>query len=155
MHAIRNGAYGYQHVNVADQRRDPNSLMDWMERMIRVRKETPEIGWGDFRIIDTGCNEVLAIRYDWRNNHTLVLHNFSADPVDLRLAPHTIGDGAEEGAPLINILSKNHSFLEEEEDGRYSIQLEPYGYRWFRVGGFDGRLLKMAQRPPSTTSSQP
>jgi hypothetical protein len=33
--------------------------------------------------------------------------------------------------------------------------MEPYGYRWFRVGGFGGRLLKMAHRPPDTTSSQP
>ncbi|NUQ28209.1 MAG: trehalose synthase [Acidobacteriaceae bacterium] len=151
---IRAGAYGYQHINVADQRRDPNSLMDWMERMIRIRKETPEIGWGDFRIIDTGRSQILGIRYDWRGNHTLVLHNFSADPIELRLAPGTIGDGAEaeEGVPLINILSKDHSFLEEDADGRYCIQMEPYGYRWFRVGGFDERLLKMAHRPPSTTS---
>jgi hypothetical protein len=35
-------------VNVAAQKRDPKSLMDWTERMIRMRKEVPEIGWGDF-----------------------------------------------------------------------------------------------------------
>src|SRR4051812_37520353 len=45
---ISDGPYGFQHVNVASQRRDPNSLMNWMERMIRMRKEAPEIGWGDF-----------------------------------------------------------------------------------------------------------
>ncbi len=48
---IDKGPYGYHHVNVAKQRRDPNSMLNWTERMIRMRKEVPEIGWGDFTII--------------------------------------------------------------------------------------------------------
>ena len=53
-------------VNVAEQRRDPNSLLNWTERMIRMRKECPEIGWGDFAVLRTTAPEVLALRYDWR-----------------------------------------------------------------------------------------
>src|ERR1700732_4449280 len=56
---IAEGPYGFEHVNVAAQKRDPNSLMDWTERMIRMRKEVPEIGWGDFSILGTGKPEVL------------------------------------------------------------------------------------------------
>jgi maltose alpha-D-glucosyltransferase / alpha-amylase len=41
--------YRYEHVNVAKQRRDPNSMLNWTERIIRIRKEVPEIGWGDFK----------------------------------------------------------------------------------------------------------
>jgi hypothetical protein len=37
---------GYEKVNVADQRRDQDSLLNWMERLIRRRRECPEIGWG-------------------------------------------------------------------------------------------------------------
>ena len=47
------GPYGFEHVNVAKQRRDPNSLLNWTERIIRMRKEVPEIGWGDFAVIAT------------------------------------------------------------------------------------------------------
>src|ERR1700721_3218367 len=65
---ISGGAYGFEHVNVAQQRRDPNSLMNWMERMIRMRKEVPEIGWGNFTVLQTRTAEVLALRYDWRKN---------------------------------------------------------------------------------------
>ena len=61
---ISDGPYGFQHVNVADQRRDPNSLLNWMERIIRMRKEVPEIGWGDFSFVATGTPEVLAMQYD-------------------------------------------------------------------------------------------
>src|ERR1700756_3739362 len=57
---ISGGPYGFEHVNVAQQRRDANSLLNWMERMIRMRKEVPEIGWGDFSILDTRTPEVLA-----------------------------------------------------------------------------------------------
>jgi maltose alpha-D-glucosyltransferase/alpha-amylase len=45
---VAEGPYGFEHVSVAAQMREPNSLMDWTERMIRMRKEVPEIGWGDF-----------------------------------------------------------------------------------------------------------
>ena len=45
---ISGGAFGFEHVNAANQRRDPNSLLNWTERIIRMRKEVPEIGWGDF-----------------------------------------------------------------------------------------------------------
>jgi maltose alpha-D-glucosyltransferase/alpha-amylase len=51
---ISDGPYGFQHANVADQRRDPNSLLNWMERIIRMRKEVPEIGWRQFRCVHPG-----------------------------------------------------------------------------------------------------
>src|SRR5947209_1308644 len=63
---ISDGPYGYEHLNVAEQRRNPDSLMNWMERMIRMRKEAPEIGWGEFAFLRAGTNEVLAMRYTWR-----------------------------------------------------------------------------------------
>ena len=53
-------------------------MLNWTERIIRMRKEVPEIGWGDFKVLDTGDNSVLAMRYDWRNNSVLFLHNFAA-----------------------------------------------------------------------------
>src|SRR5437762_11770737 len=41
---IDKGPYGYQHVNAAIQRRDPKSMLNWTERIIRMRKEVPKIG---------------------------------------------------------------------------------------------------------------
>ena len=72
--------YGYKSVNVADQRRDPNSLLNWTERIIRTRKECAEIGWGDWTILDRVPDSVLAIRYDWNDRSTIVLHNFADAP---------------------------------------------------------------------------
>ena len=103
---ISGGPYGFEHVNVADQRRDPNSLLNWMERIIRMRKEVPEIGWGDFTMLRTGTPEVVAIRYDWRNNSVVVVHNLSAIPREVWL---DIGMESPERLPLVNLLSNDHS----------------------------------------------
>ena len=127
---ISGGAYGFEHVNVAQQRRDPNSLMNWMERMIRMRKEAPEIGWGQFSILQTRTPEVLAIRYDWRNNSVLVVHNFSATAREVRLEV-----GVEDSDCLVNLLSRENS--DPDASGEHCLILEPYGYRWFRIGGLD------------------
>jgi maltose alpha-D-glucosyltransferase/alpha-amylase len=127
---ISTGAYGYEHVNVAAQRRDPNSLLNWMERIIRMRKEVSEIGWGDFEVLRTGVHEVLAIRYDWRENSVVVVHNLSANPCEVRFS---VGLTGKESRRLVNLLSTDHSFA--DESGKHRILLEPYGYRWYRAGG--------------------
>ena len=67
--SISDPIYGYQRVNVEAQRRDPQSLVNWIERKIRMRKECPEISWGDWRILDPGTSGVLVMRYDWRRPH--------------------------------------------------------------------------------------
>jgi maltose alpha-D-glucosyltransferase / alpha-amylase len=134
---ISQGPYGFEHVNVAAQKRDPNSLMDWTERMIRMRKEVPEIGWGDFSIIPTGKPEVLAIRYDWRDNSVLFVHNLSAVPTEVEF-----GSAAKVDGQLVNLLASDHST--PDASGKHCILLEPYGYRWFRIGGLD-YLLKRTE----------
>jgi maltose alpha-D-glucosyltransferase/alpha-amylase len=130
------GPYGFEHVNVAEQRRDPDSLLNWMERIIRMRKEVPEIGWGDFSFISAQAKEVLIMRYEWRNNAVLFVHNLSGLP---REVSFSVTNEQEEACSLINLLSDNHS---QPIDGdRHRILLEPYGYRWYRVCGLD-YLLK-------------
>jgi maltose alpha-D-glucosyltransferase/alpha-amylase len=136
MPVISGGPYGFEHVNVAAQRRDPNSLMNWMERIIRMRKETPEIGWGDFSFISPQAADVLIIRYESRNNSVVCVHNMSPVPREISFSVNT---GQREGCSLINLLSDDHS--QPTNSDRHQILLEPYGYRWYRVCGLD-YLLK-------------
>ena len=133
---VSDGPYSFERVNVAQQRRDPNSLLNWMERIIRMRKEIPEIGWGDFVVLDSGCAEVLALRYNWRNNAVVVVHNFANEERTVTLQPHAAEepDAEHRDDLLVNVLSDDHS---RAPRGRHTITLEPYGYRWYRVGGLD------------------
>ncbi|ACC74320.1 alpha-amylase family protein [Paraburkholderia phymatum] len=134
---ISGGPYGFERVNVATQRRDPNSLLNWMERMIRMRKEVPEISWGDFEVLRTSRSDVLALCYHWRNNSVLFLHNFAAKACTVKFRS---GCNEPVGCPLINLLSDDHS--QPGDDGRHAVVLEPYGYRWYRVGGLDYLLTR-------------
>jgi maltose alpha-D-glucosyltransferase/alpha-amylase len=134
---ISSGPYAFEHVNVAEQRRDPNSLLNWMERIIRMRKEVPEIGWGDFTFISAQAKEVLVMRYEWRNNSVICVHNLSSLPREVEFA---VSSNQGEACMLVNLLSDNHS---QPVDGdKHRILLEPYGYRWYRVGGLDYLLRR-------------
>jgi len=80
------------------------------------------------------------MRYDWRNNAVLCMHNLSAEP---REAIFSIRAEGEDSSTLVNLLSEDHSYP-EKKGGKHRILLEPYGYRWFRIGGLD-YLLRRAE----------
>jgi maltose alpha-D-glucosyltransferase/alpha-amylase len=130
---ISDGPYGYVKVNAASQRRDPESFLNWTERMIRMRKEVPEFGWGDYSVVDVKQPGILALRYDWRNNGVLAVHNLRDEAVQIEL-----GLDRGRGMTLTNLLTGDHS--EANARGRHRIVMEPYGYHWYRMGGL-GYLL--------------
>ena len=107
-----------------------------------MRKEVPEIGWGEFTRLRTGTPAVLAMCYEWRKNAVLFVHNLSAQPREVRIAPGA--KGSHEGV-LVNLLSEDHS--KSDRDGIHFLLLEPYGYRWFRVGGLDYLLRRPVAGP--------
>ena len=130
---IDDDTYGYRTLNVARQRRDNDSLLNWTERMIRGRKECPEISWGHFEVLRTNVSEVLALRYDWRETSIVTLHNFSRSRQMVKLpaeqARHRL---------LVEVFDDRHS--KAHADGVHRIELAPYAWRWFRVGGIDTAL---------------
>src|SRR6266513_316257 len=137
---IDKGPYGYEHVNAAKQRRDPNSMVNWTERIIRMRKEVPEVGWGDFTVIPTRDPAVLVMRYDWRNNWVLFVHNFDAKPLEVTFSVGLDGDNAGYGKLLVTLLAEDHS--RADGSGKHRLVIEAYGYRWYRVGGLDYLLRR-------------
>jgi maltose alpha-D-glucosyltransferase/alpha-amylase len=136
---ISGGPYGFEHINAAEQRRHDNSLLNWTERVMRMRKEVPEIGWGDFTVLPSRDPAILIIRYDWRNNSVVFIHNLGAVPREISFA---VGQEDERNEILSTLLSQDHSRV--AEDGKHHLVLEGYGYRWFRAGGL-GYLLRRSE----------
>jgi maltose alpha-D-glucosyltransferase/alpha-amylase len=66
----------------------------------------------------------------------LFVHNLDEKPREVSFA---VGLPGKAGRLLVNLLSEDHS--EAHERDRHTLVLEPYGYRWYRVGGLD-YLLK-------------
>jgi maltose alpha-D-glucosyltransferase/alpha-amylase len=126
---VTDSRFGPDRVNVASQRRDPRSLLNWMERAIRTRKELPELGWGTWKVLDTDQPGVLAHRCDWHGQAVLVLHNLGPKPVQVLLE---LGDEVEAGRQLAELLADQR--YEPAETGQ-SLALDGLGYRWLRPPG--------------------
>ena len=124
---VHEGGFAYQHVNVADQRRDPGSLLNVIERLVRTRKESPEIGWGAWALLDAKAPTVLAHCCEWRGQSLLALHNLSREPamVTLDLTQYQCDH-------LIDLLDDQQPSPVQE--GCFETRLPGYGYRWYRLG---------------------
>lgn len=124
---VHEGGFAYEHVNVANQRRDPASLLNVVERLIRTRKESPEVGWGSWTVLDAHAPTVFAHYCEWRGQALLALHNLSREPTMVRL------DLAQYQCDhLIDLLDDQES--PPVEEGCFETRLPGYGYRWYRIG---------------------
>jgi maltose alpha-D-glucosyltransferase / alpha-amylase len=129
---VDDDTFGYRRVNVAEQRRDPESLLNWTERRIRMRKECPELSWGDFVVLRTEAPDVLVLRYDFRGVSMVTVHNFASRRQTVAVDPKTEGANL-----LVDVFDDNHS---RSENGTHRLTLGPYGHRWYRVGAADNAL---------------
>ncbi|MEP0879385.1 alpha-amylase family protein [Funiculus sociatus GB2-M2] len=121
---ISEGEYGYKEVNVAQEQRDPSALINWIERLVRIRKQCPEFGSGTLRILETNDSCVFAHCCAWGDLAVIALHNLADHDCTVTLKStdyeelfDLFGDRPYES------LNRDHK----------TIRLSPYGYRWFRV----------------------
>jgi maltose alpha-D-glucosyltransferase / alpha-amylase len=124
---VTDGPFGPDRVNVAEQRRDPQSLLNWMERAIRARKELPELGWGTLQVLETDQPAVLAHRCDWLGRGILVVHNLGRERVQVSVE---LGDGDGVEGRMAEVIADQA--YEPATPGR-PLALEGYGYRWLRL----------------------
>jgi len=127
---IDDDKHGFRCINVADQRREPESLLNWVERRIRARKEFAEIAWGACSVITTSTPGVLVLRYDYRSTALVTVHNFKPTEQQVHFDV-----GHPDGHLLCDVFDEDHSRV--GEDGQHHITIRPYGHTWFHVGGPD------------------
>jgi maltose alpha-D-glucosyltransferase/alpha-amylase len=119
------GEYGPDSISVAAQQTDPESLLNWFERLIRLRKAAPEVGWGEYRVLDGGDDAVLVLEYRWGERTTITVHNLAAKattvsiPVDA--TARTLHDRYATAPPIA------------AKKGAATVKVAAHGYRWFGV----------------------
>src|SRR5262245_6835157 len=121
---VRGGEFGYETVNVSAQQRDPGSMLNWLERMMRLRTRSPEFGDAACEWLDTRNPAVLAHCCSGEQSSVIAVHNLSgkAQNVQIRLSRTIEG--------LFDLLHNR----EHEIDGSLKLKLKPYGYVWLREG---------------------
>jgi len=124
---VQGGPFGYERLNVQRQREDPGSFLNWMERLIRTRREWPEIGWGAWRILPAGDDAVLALAMQWQGSDVVSLHNMAARQATVQLKlpgspdrpwQHILGPRMRGRGPRV-------------EGAALDLTLGPHGYHWF------------------------
>jgi maltose alpha-D-glucosyltransferase/alpha-amylase len=93
-----------------------------MERVISIRKECIEFGYGNYEIIQADHPGVVAHASHYKSGIALAVHNLTEEPVTVTLEKYF------------------EHLIEYFEDQKYEpvsektkqLQLGPFGYRWFR-----------------------
>ncbi|MER6189839.1 alpha-amylase family protein [Streptomyces cyaneofuscatus] len=121
------GAFGPKRVNVHDQAYDADSLLGRMRTLIERYRETPELAWGTYEVLDADDPGVLAHISSLPEGAVLAVHNFSDRAVT---AAMTV-PGLKGGRLLTDVFTG--STVKSAAGGLVRTELEPYGYRWLRV----------------------
>jgi maltose alpha-D-glucosyltransferase/alpha-amylase len=137
---IMDPLYGYQAVNVEAQERDRHSLLNWLKRMLAVRREHRAFGRGTQRFLRPANRTILAYLREHDGEAILCVANLArtAQAVELGLAEF-------EGCTPIE-LSGGAAFPKVGQLP-YLLTLPPYGFSWF--------LLSRDADAPDWASSAP
>ena len=122
--AVMDPIYGYQAVNVEAEQNKANSLLNWMRRMVSVRKQRRAFGRGSFTFLYPHNRKILAYVREQDGERILCVYNLSrqAQAVEVDLSPWR-------GAVPIE-LTGGESFP-PAGDLPYMLTLPAYGFFWF------------------------
>ena len=116
--------YHYQAINVEAQQRSPTSLLNWLRRMIRVRKKYPVFGRGTLQFVPCENRRVVAYLREYQDQAVLIVNNLSAFAQPVALELH-----AYQGRIPIELVG-NHAFPPIGEHP-YFLSLGPHSFFWF------------------------
>ncbi|HYZ15991.1 MAG TPA: maltose alpha-D-glucosyltransferase [Candidatus Acidoferrum sp.] len=124
--AVTDPTYGYQAVNVESQARTPSSLLNWMRRIIAVRKASPVFGRGTLTLLYPANRHVLAFLREYEDDTILVVANLApnAEAVQLDLS-------AFAGRTPFEMLGSTP--FPPITTASYTVTLAPYGFYWFSL----------------------
>ncbi len=143
---IMDAIYGYEAVNVEAQARDPSSLLNWMRRMLAVRKGSKAFGRGRLSFLSPGNRKILAYLREYGDEAILCVANLgrSAQPVELDLARHR-------GRVPVEMMGR--TAFPPIGELPYLLTLPACGFYWFRlatdieVPSWHAELLASEERP--------
>lgn len=118
------GLYGYESINVETQLRDPHSLLNWMRRMLAVRRQHRVLGRGSLQFLYPRNRKILAYLRSYDSTDILCVANLShaTQAVELDLASF------KDRVPVEMLGGTPFPTVGELP---YLLTLPPYGFYWF------------------------
>ena len=130
------GSFSPEHVNVADQRNDPDSLLNFIRLLTTRYRACPELGWGRFEVLEQPHAQVLAHQLTWDDAGLVAVHNLGPSAVTLPLRV----TGTDAVCELVDLLQPGMTPLDRK--GECELSLDGYGYRWLRITRPGDRRLR-------------
>jgi maltose alpha-D-glucosyltransferase/alpha-amylase len=123
---VSNAVFGYQAINVESQQRNPTSLLNWLRRLIEVRKQARIFGRASIEFLKPDNHRVLAFTRTLGRETILVVSNLAgtAQAVDLDLSRL---------AGAIPIEMFGGSVFPRIGTAPYIMMMGPYDFYWFRL----------------------
>lgn len=103
--------------NVTEQRKDANSLLNYVRNAMNLRNACPEIARGTTELVDTGDSDLCYMKRTWNGNTVTIVLNLSKEPKTISLDADVLC-----GTLDANIKSGNGIFYEEGV-----LSLDPWG----------------------------
>ena len=123
---IMDAIYGYQAINVEAQQRDSSSLLNWMRRMISVRKSHNAFGRGELTFLYPTNRKILAFIREYEGQNLLCVFNLarSAQAVELDLSDYR---------GTVPVEMTGNSAFPSIGELPYMLTLPAYGFYWFQL----------------------
>ena len=123
---ITDPVYGYAAVNVEAQERSPFSLLNWMKRLIALRKQHAVFGRGAIEFLPAQNRKILAYVRRLGDETVLCVANLSrtVQPVELDLSRFR-------GLSPVEMLGQTE--FPRIGDQPYFLSLGAYAFNWFKL----------------------
>ncbi|MBP2302862.1 maltose alpha-D-glucosyltransferase [Azospirillum picis] len=144
--AVLDPIYGFMAVNVEAQARNPSSLLNWMKRLVAVRKQRQSFGRGSFSLLYPGNRKVLSyircLETEAGEEIVLCVANLSrsAQAVELDLKSF-------KGRIPVELLGR--TVFPPVGDLPYLLTLPAYGFYWFALTA-EAELPSWHEAPPES-----
>jgi maltose alpha-D-glucosyltransferase / alpha-amylase len=118
------GEFDYRKINVANQQKSPDSFFNWMSRLIMVRKQCAQLGYGEWEVIKCKNQHIMVIMCRWKNDSILTIHNFSGEEQEFTI----------EEVDKLNLYVELFSSCKYDKIEKITenLKVEAFGYRWFK-----------------------
>ncbi len=123
---IESGTFSFQRVNVADQAKDSSSLLNWMKRVLHIRKKYPAFGRGDLTLLAPQNPAILAYVRTYKNDVILILNNLSPDPQATNINLSTY-----DCTKMVDLFTQKT--LTQHTSPVWNFNLEGYSYHWLKL----------------------
>ena len=114
------GERSYQHINVASQIVDKDSLFHAISRMVNIRKQHHTFGRGSMEWVITENPALAVYTRKYQDETLLIINNLSG-------SPQTTSLPVEHHAPYIDLISNTEQHIDS------TLTLQPYAYLWLKL----------------------